>query len=86
VQSDGAITGLSQKLVALITSNLNRTGETRVAVTKNSALGEQMKLQSDSVIVTDNLATILDRTIDKVIGHCSSMELVNEALRKALEL
>ena len=45
-----------------------------------------MGLITDSVVVADNLATVLDREIDKVIGHCPVMLKVNDALRKTLAL
>lgn len=45
-----------------------------------------MGLLADSVVVTDNIATILDREIDKVIGRCPKMDLIDEALRRTLGL
>lgn len=79
-------TGLSQKIVALITSNLKRTGSTRVPVSKYSDLGRQMGLQTDSVVVADNLTTILEREMDKIIGKCIDFRLVEDALRKTFAL
>ena len=84
VQADDVRTGLAQKLVAMITSNLNRVGETRVTVLKNSDLGKAMGIRIDSVVVTDNLATIENQIIDKKVGHCSDMEAINTALKKTL--
>jgi mRNA interferase MazF len=86
VQADGLHTGLRQRIVALITSNLSRTGQTRVVVDKDTDLGRQMGLIMDSVVVTDNLATVLDREMDKVIGSCTEMETVDAALRTTLAL
>jgi mRNA interferase MazF len=86
VQADDITTDLSQKLVALITSNLIRQGETRVTVFKGSELGKEMGIRMDSVVVTDNLATVKDYAIDKKIGHCSDIESINVALKKALGL
>ena len=40
----------------------------------------------DSVIMTDNLATILDSAIDRVIGQWSDMASVEVALRRTLGL
>ncbi len=45
-----------------------------------------MHLQTDSVVVTDNLATILFSEIDKVIGVCPSMDKVDNALRTTFGL
>ena len=86
VQADGLNTGLSQKIIALITSNLSRTGETRVFVQKSSEIGKHMGIISDSVIVADNLATVLEREIDKVIGNCVETTHVDRALRRVLAL
>ncbi len=88
VQADDVKTDLAQKLVALITSNLVREGETRVTVFKDSELGKAMGIRMDSVsvIVTDNIATVKDYAIDKKIGHCSDIEAINAALKKALGL
>lgn len=84
VQADDVKTGLAQKLVAMITSNLTRTGETRVTVLKNSDLGKAMGILKDSVVVADNLTTIEDQIIYGKIGHCSDIGAVNTALKKTL--
>jgi len=86
VQADDLDTGLSQKIIALITSNLNRTGPTRVLVEKKSELGKHMGIITNSVIVADNLATVLEREIDKVIGNWVETAKVDQALRKVLAL
>ena len=86
IQSDDIDTGLSQRIVAMITSNLSRTGPTRVIFTMASPEGQAMGLLNDSVVVTDNLATVLDREIDKTIGRCPGMDLIDSALRAALAL
>lgn len=84
IQADDIKTGLAQKLVAMITSNLTRVGDTRVAIRKDSNLGKAMGIQLDSVVVADNLATVEAPMIYKKIGHCSEMDSVNTALKKAL--
>lgn len=86
VQADNVETELRQRLVAAITSNLNRTGATRVLILKDSSEGQQMGLASDSVVVADNLATVLDREVDRVIGICPAMDQVDAALKIALGL
>jgi mRNA interferase MazF len=86
VQSARVETDLSQIVVALITSNLRRTGETRVPVSRNSAVGIKMQLLTDSVIVCDVLQTIVNRTILRVIGNCLVMDEVDVALRMTLDL
>jgi mRNA interferase MazF len=57
-----------------------------VPVTKNSSLGQAMGLLTDSVVVTDNLATVLEREFDKAIGCCNGMPAVDQALRTTLNL
>jgi mRNA interferase MazF len=87
VQADGLSTGLSQTIVAMITSNLARAGHpSRVSVALASALGRQMGLLTDSVIMTDNLATVLHVEVDRVIGNCGDMTPVETALRHTLGL
>lgn len=86
VQGDGLNTGLPQTIVALITSNLARTGPTRIAIKQNDAAGQTMGLRTDSVIVADNLATVLDREIDKAVGYCPAMPQVEYALKLTLGL
>ncbi|NLJ51328.1 MAG: type II toxin-antitoxin system PemK/MazF family toxin [Alcaligenaceae bacterium] len=86
VQADDLETGLEQKIIALITSNLKRTGSTRLFFRKQSQEAMTMGLPLHSIVVTDNLATILDREIDKVIGYCPSMSKVDIALKQTLGL
>jgi len=45
-----------------------------------------MGLKTDSVIVTDNLATVLDTEVMRVLGTCSMMKTVDAALRVTLNL
>jgi mRNA interferase MazF len=86
VQDETVATGLSQRVVTQITSNLNRTGDTRVLVRKDSPDGQAMGILSDFVIVADHLATVLPREIDKVIGRCTCMPEVETALSRLLGL
>ncbi|MEA1051624.1 type II toxin-antitoxin system PemK/MazF family toxin [Lamprobacter modestohalophilus] len=86
VQADGLSTGIQQTIIALITSNLSRTGETRVHFMQHSQEGKSMGLRTDSVVVTDNLATVQQREIDKAIGHCPVMPTIDQALKQTLGL
>jgi mRNA interferase MazF len=81
VQDEGIATDLPQRIVACITSNLLRTGRTRIAVHRQSETGQQMGLLTDSVIMLDNLATVQDRAIDRSIGWCPFMREVEETLK-----
>lgn len=87
VQADRLQTGLAQTIVAMITSNMSRAGHASlVAVARSSPQGARMGLLSDSVIMTDNLATILESEIDRAIGHCDDMQSINVALRNTFGL
>ncbi|MBP7962255.1 MAG: type II toxin-antitoxin system PemK/MazF family toxin [Caldilineaceae bacterium] len=84
VQADNLQTGLSQIVVAMITSRLFRANHpSRVLITVATDNGQQSGLLTDSVIMTDNLATILLSSIDKVIGQIPT-ESINQALRHTL--
>jgi mRNA interferase MazF len=45
-----------------------------------------MGLLTDSIVMTDNLATVLDTEIDRLIGRCTIMPAVAAALRHTLGL
>ena len=83
VMADQLNTGIPQTIVAMITSNLARAGHpSRVQFSQQSAAGQQMGLLSDSVAMTDNLATVRESEIDRVIGHCPDMDAISAALRR----
>jgi mRNA interferase MazF len=86
VQDNSVYTGLSQLILALITSNLSRMGATRVRVDAATTDGRVMGLVTDSVIVTDNLATVSTRAILKSIGKCKVMDQVDKARKTTLGL
>jgi len=87
VQADDLRTGLPQLIVAVITSNPSRAGHpSRLSAPQSSPQGRQMGLRADSVIMTDNLATVVENEIDRAIGHCGLMEAVDDALRHTLAL
>jgi mRNA interferase MazF len=87
VQADNLRTGLAQTIVAMITSNLVRAGHpSRVTVLQSSPEGRTMGLLTDSVVMTDNLATVLDTEIDRAIGRCPDLKPIDQALRGTLSL
>lgn len=86
IQADGLNTGLPQVVVAMITSRLFRSGHpSRVTVLLESSAGRESGLLDDSVVMTDNLATVSHRAIDRVIGRLPMNDL-DAALRHTLEL
>jgi mRNA interferase MazF len=87
VQRDDLRTNLPQTIVAMISSNLSRAGHlSRIRVDFKSAQGKQGGLKTDSIIMTDNLATILDNEIDRAIGTWSDMSVIDAALKHTLGL
>jgi mRNA-degrading endonuclease toxin of MazEF toxin-antitoxin module len=81
LQDEAVETGFEQRLVAKITSNMDRTGESRVRVDMDSPTGQAMGILTDSMIVADHIATVEPREIDSLLGHCPDMTAVDEALR-----
>jgi len=87
IQAGGLGTRLPQTVVVMITSNLTRAGHpSRVRVTLASAEGAQAGLRQDSVIMTDNIATVMDSEIRRVLGVWADMAEVDRALRHTLGL
>jgi mRNA interferase MazF len=86
VQADQLQTGLSQVIVAMITSQMFRAGhQSRVTVLLSTEQGQQSGLLADSVVITDNLATITESAVRRVVGSLP-MTAVDEALRHTLGL
>lgn len=87
VQSDNLQTGMAQTIIAMISGNMVRAGHpSRVTISRTSPEGQQMGLRVDSVIMTDNLATVLESEIDRRIGKCPVMSEVDRSLRHTLGL
>jgi len=87
VQADGLNTSLPQTVVAMISSNLARLGHpSRVAVRLATPQGAATGLLLDSVIMTDNIATILDAAIHRALGTWTDMAAVDAALRHTMGL
>lgn len=87
VQADNLRSGLSQTIVAMITSNMARAGHpSRVAVIGGSEAARRAGLLMDSVIMADNLATLHYSEIDRVIGNFGDTADVDRALRSTLAL
>jgi mRNA interferase MazF len=85
VQADGSDADLPQRIVAMITNNMARAGHpSRVVVRVGSESARACGLLMDSVIMTDNLATILDSEIDRIIGTFKGIPEIDTALRTTL--
>ena len=71
----------------MITSNMDRAGHpSRVIVRAGSESAKGSGLLMDSVIMTDNLVTILEMEMDSVIGRFPEMKTVDAALKHTLAL
>ena len=65
VQADDLGTGLMQTIIAMVTSNLARANHpSRVSVSLTTPEGKASGLLTDSVVMTDNLATVSDTDIE----------------------
>jgi len=86
VQADNLQTGLPQVIVAMITSRMSRANHpSRVTILLTTPDGQNSGLLTDSVVMCDNLATIAEKEIDRVIGRLP-MANVDDALRHTLGL
>ncbi|MCY7323340.1 MAG: type II toxin-antitoxin system PemK/MazF family toxin [Phormidesmis sp. CAN_BIN36] len=84
VQADDLKTGLPQIIVAMVTSKVFRSGHpSRITVLLNSSEGQQSGLRTDSVVMTDNLATIVVSAVYRVIGSLSTAD-IDQALKHTL--
>jgi mRNA interferase MazF len=87
VQADDLNTSLPQVVIAMITSNLaRRDHRSRVFIPLHSPDASGSGLLTDSVIMTDNLATSLNKAIVKKLGRLKDMRTVDTALRATLAL
>ena len=87
VQADQLGAGLPQTIVAMIASNMARAGHpSRVVVRVDSESAKGSGLLMDSVIMTDNLATIQHLEIDRILGAFSELRELDAALRTTLAL
>ncbi|MEG4800513.1 type II toxin-antitoxin system PemK/MazF family toxin [Microcoleus sp. ARI1-B5] len=87
VQADNLGTGLGPTITAMITSNLARAGHpSRVFVSLATPPRQQTGLLADSVIMTDNLVTLLEVEIDRKIGIWSNMAAVDAAIKHTLAI
>ena len=87
IQRDDLNSGLPQIIIAMISSNLARRGHaSRIFVSRDSTAGKAAGLRLDSVVMTDNLATVLETELDSILGRLPDLELVDVALKHTLAL
>jgi mRNA interferase MazF len=86
VQADNLQTGLPQFIVAMVTSRMFRANHPcRVPIPLTSPEGKQSGLLTDSLVMTDNLATVAEPEIDRIIGSLP-MEKIDSCLTNTLQL
>jgi len=86
VQADDLDTGLSQVIVSMITSKLFRADHpSRLTILLSTTEGKQSGLLTNSVVMTDNLATVTELAISRVIGQLPMVD-IDRALRHTLGL
>ena len=86
IQAANLAADLSQVVITMITSRLFRANHSsKVLIRLSTPQGQQSRRLSDSVVMTDNIATILDTEIDRVIGT-TPMDEVDKALKYTLAL
>lgn len=81
VQRDSLDSGISQVLLAMITSNMSRGGHhARVTVMLETPVGMVSGLRLDTVIMADNIVTVRENEIDSILGNLPHMNSVDKAL------
>jgi mRNA interferase MazF len=86
VQADNLRTGIQQVVVAMITSRTFRANHpSRVAISLQSPEGGESGLLTDSVVMTDNIATIAESALYRTIGSLPMVN-VDAALRHTFAL
>ena len=87
LQRDGLASGLPQIVIAMISSNPLRAGHpSRVSLAAASSEARAAGLRLDSIVMTDNLATVIETEIDSVLGRLPDMGRVDAAVRHTLAL
>jgi mRNA interferase MazF len=87
LQRDNLATGLAQTIIAMISTNLARRGHaSRVFISIATIDGKASGLRLDSVIMCDNIATVLDGEIDVALGRLTNLSAVEAALKHTLAL
>lgn len=71
----------------MITSNAARRNHpSRVFIPLIDPRAKEAGLRTDSIVMTDNLATVLDKAIIGKLGHLKDMTAIDSALRRTLAL
>ncbi|MDZ7288354.1 MAG: type II toxin-antitoxin system PemK/MazF family toxin [candidate division KSB1 bacterium] len=75
-------TNLDQLIIGMITTNLAGRGHaSRIFVDITTPIGQATGLTSNSVIITDNLATIRASEIHRKLGAYSDLDALKAAIK-----
>lgn len=82
LQKDHLNTNLDQLIIGMVTSNLARRGHnSRILVDLTTPLGQATGLTSDSVIMTDNMVTVLSSEIHRKLGAYADLAALKPAIK-----
>jgi mRNA interferase MazF len=82
LQKDNLNTGLDQLIIGMVTTNLARKGHaSRIFVDITTPFGQATGLVSDSVIMTDNMVTVLSSEIHRKIGSYADLDALKAAIK-----
>jgi len=82
LQADDLQTGLDQLIIGMITSNMMRRGhKSRIFIDPDTEKGKNSGLLGNSVIMTDNIATLRISEIYKKIGEFTTLDELRDALK-----
>jgi mRNA interferase MazF len=87
VQRDDLNSGLPQVIIAMLSSRTFRAGHpSRVLIEQGDSSFVQTGLLGDTVLMTDNLATVLESEIERQIGNWPKMAEADKASRYTMSL
>lgn len=82
LQKDHLNTNLDQLIVGMVTTNLARRGHgSRIFVDITTPLGRATGLVSNSVIMTDNMVTVLSSEVHRKLGAYTDMTALKAAIK-----
>jgi mRNA interferase MazF len=82
LQKDNLNTGLDQLIIGRVTTNLARTGHaSRLFVDVTTPIGQATGLTSNSVIMPDNMATVLSSEIHRKLGTYTDLDALKTAIK-----
>ena len=89
VQNDANNARMANTILAFVTSNMTRAGEsTQVFIDVSTADGKQSGLRQNSVVSCENILTVVQSDIIQTIGKLlkALMQEVDDALKASLAL